>query len=99
MCKLILNMYLFIEHYFFEASGKGQEDLFSYRLTMRLLFFNFVHIVGEKCIFTYILTISNSISTVRCLQFAFWIMYLGGSENPYFPIILVGLGICKRNNF
>ena len=22
-------------------------------------------------------------------------MYLGGSENPYFPIILVGLGICE----
>ena len=37
----------FSEHYFFEASGKGQEDLFSFRLTLRLLLFNFVHIVGK----------------------------------------------------
>jgi len=69
-----LNWHM-MEHYFFEASGKGQEDLFSFRLTIRLLFCNFFHIV------------------FRCLVFAFWIMYLGGSENPYFPTILVGLGV------
>ena len=36
-----------LEHYFFEASGKGKEKLFSYKLVMRIVPFSLFNFTGE----------------------------------------------------
>ena len=45
--KLIISCN-YLEHFFFEVSGKGQQPYVHYRTGFRLAFFNIVHFGGKS---------------------------------------------------
>lgn len=61
------------EHYFFEISGKDQDDHFSYKTALRTTLFNFFHLAGENFLWLSFLDITK-IFSARISIFSFILM-------------------------
>ena len=80
-----------LEHYFFEASGKGREKLFSYNLVMRIVPFSLFNFTGGwgRCHAHFLLFMF----LVRALVISFLIS--GAALNVYFMIVIIVLALGK----
>ena len=89
-----------LEHYFFEASGKGKKKLFSYKLVMRIVPFSLFNFTGELVNRRTIAQHTHyllSIFLVRALVISFLIT--GAALNLYFMIVIIVLALGKIRTY